>query len=274
MFKLLLNLQLFAEETVPESPSVEGEETEETQETSGDEIASTPDEGQETTEEPTEDVIKQESFAKRLKEEKEKAIAEEREKWEQETSERYKDFDTYKKATEYLQKQSNIDDLMSLKEQLELTELQERADKEQVSPEVQKRLEDLEAKAARADELEQQQTEQQHVQTFQKTLEGFAKENEADMNELWTFMTEQQLPYDPDQPDKYFNIALKAMRADEVTAKLETAKKDAVKEYLESKQAPKAEGAATAGVSNDPPKTWEQSRQRAMDRMKAANTPT
>src|SRR5690606_21352965 len=108
------------------------------------------------------------AFAKRL--------AAEREKWDKETAERYKDYDVLKKATEHLQRTSGINDLMTLKEELELAELQERAETQNLDVERLKGIEQLEANAAKADEMEQQQQEEQRVQSYFSSLGEFVKD--------------------------------------------------------------------------------------------------
>lgn len=276
MFKpLKLDLQLFAEEAVPEpeSSSVEDEVTEPSVETSDAGTAPPSDSEQEEPETKEDDVTKQESFAKRLQEQTEKKLAEARQKWEQEQAERLKEYEVYKRATEYLKKHSGIDDLQKLAEEIELAELQERAATQEIPVEVQKRLDELEAKAKQAEEYERERQKQEQVNIFKENLTNFVKDKGVEVEALWTFMADNNLPYDPDDPEKYFTIAYKAMKADELEAKLENAKKEAVKEYLESKKAPKAEGGGALVVQNDAPKTWEEARERALARLKAANRP-
>jgi len=277
MFKpLKLDLQLFAEEAVPvpESSSDEDEvESAETVEPTSDEGSAPPSGSEPEETEPKDDVTKQESFAKRLQEQTEKKLAEERQKWEEEQSERLKEYDTYKRATEYLKRHSGIDDLQKLAEEIELAELQERASTQEIPVEVQKRLDELEAKAKQAEVYERERQQQEQMNTFKESLSAFVKDKGVEVEALWTFMSDNNLPYDPNEPEKYFTIAYKAMKADELESQLETAKKDAVKEYLESKKAPKAEGSGAPGIQNDPPKTWEEARERALERLKAANRP-
>lgn len=255
----ILDLQLFSEESgVEEVPAAEEQQ-----------ISENPEKGVEETQaaaEPEETEDKTEvAFAKRL--------SAEREKIEKEYSEKYKDFEVYQKATEYLQKQSGLSDLMSLKEQIELAELQDRAKEQNISPEVQKRLDDLEAKAAKADELERERQEQEYVTEFQRSLEEFVKDKGVEAEEVWTYMIEHGLPYNPETADKHFSVAIKAMKADELEAKLTTAKEDAVKEYLKSKQAPRTGDGAVA----DPPTPrvggFKGAEQRALERLRASRSP-
>ena len=215
----------------------------------------------------TEDVTKQESFAKRLKE----SISKERENWEKEQAEKYKDYETLKKTTEYFQKRHGYSDLMTMQEDIELAELQERAEKQEVSPEIQRRLEELEAKAAKGEELEKQQQEAQRVTAYFSALDEFVKDKGVDSKALNQFMIDNELQYNPNDMTKSFNVALKAMRADELEAKLQTAEKDAVKNYLESKKAPRVEGSGAPGqVQQDPPKTFEEAAKRSRERFRAA----
>lgn len=217
----------------------------------------------------SEEVTKQESFAKRLKESTDKAIAEERAKWEQENSEKYKDFDTYRKATEYLQKQTGISDMMTLKEEIELTELQERADKENVSPETLKRIDELEAKAKRGEELEASISQEKAAAEFEQSLKTFAEGKEIDgkpldHKELWNYMHENEIG----KPD----IAYKAMKADLLEEKLATAKEDSIKEYLSSKRGVKTEG-STGSAAQSSPQTgggFKGAEQRAIARIAAS----
>lgn len=195
------------------------------------------------------EVTKQESFAKRLKESTDKAIAEERAKWEKEYSEKYKDHDTYKKAAEYLQKTSGFSDIMTLKEEIELQELQERADKENVPASVLKRIDELEAKAAKADELEAKVNQEKAASEFEHSLKDFVADKQIDgkpvsHTELWSYMHENGIT----KPE----AALKAMKADILEAKLATAKEDAVKEYLNSKKGVKTEGSTGAAAHQIP----------------------
>lgn len=220
----------------------------------------------------TEDVTKQQSFANRLKEQTEKAIAEERSKWEKETSEKYKDYDVYRKATEYLQKTSGINDVMSLKEQLEMAELQERAEKEQVSPEVIKRLDELEAKAAKADQLEQQQQQQQINSLFWQSAEKFVEGKDISKEDLNQYMVENEIYVDPTNPEaaeRKFTLAYKAMRADALEKQLEQAEKEGMKKLIQSKSniATIPSKAGQGQVIQTPPKTFAEARQRAMQRM-------
>ena len=215
------------------------------------------------------------AFAKRLAAEREKWEAErkaELEKVQQQLREQYKDFDAYKRAAEYLQRTSGINDLMTLQEEIELAELQERAKKENVPAEVLRRIDQLEAKAKRAEELEAQQRQLAEQQAFEQSLREFCEGKEidgkpVDYKELWQYMYENQIG----KPE----AALKAMKSEILEQKLATAKKEAIEEYLKSKQAPRAEGASGSLAPAQPgpapvPSSWEETEQRALARIRAA----
>jgi hypothetical protein len=201
------------------------------------------------------------AFAKRL--------ADAQAKWEADYAKKYEGFDDYKKAAEYLQKTSGIGDMLTLREQIELAELQERAEQANVPPEVLKRIDQLEAKAAKADEMEANAKQQQEWQTFETSLKEFCADKSIDGKsvdhmELWKYMHDNGVT----KPE----IAFKAMKADALEAKLETAKTDAVNEYLKSKQAPKIEGSQGAAAQTNlaPPKNFQEAEARALARMRAA----
>lgn len=204
------------------------------------------------------------AFAKRL--------SAEREKWEKETSERYKDYDVAKEIASYFSEVNNAD-LITLKERIELERLQARAEQANVPPDVMKRIDELEAKAAKAEEYEQQQQQAKVLQDFENGLKEFAKDKQIDGKpvdhmELWQYMHDNGIA----KPE----AALKAMKADILEQKLETARQDAVKEYLSSKQAPKVEGSTGAAgtTSVDTSKmSWKELQQHALSRIEAAKTP-
>lgn len=218
------------------------------------------------------DVTKQQSFAHRLKEQTEKVLAEERSKWEKETSEKYKDYDTYRKATEYLQKTSGIEDVMTLKEQIELQELNERAEQQNVPPDVLKRIDELEQKAARGEELEQKQQAEAINNLFWKAAEQFVEGKDVSKEDLNKYMIENDIFVDPTNAElaqKKFDMAYKAMQYDVMTKKLESAEKDGMKKLISSKNSISTiPGSNSQGqVINSPPKTFAEARQRAMQRM-------
>lgn len=219
-------------------------------------------------EEVAADPAKQNNFEKAFA----KRLAAERSKWDAEVNEKYKDYDTHKELSQYLQ-EINGADALTLKEQIEMSKLQARAEDNQISPEMQKRLETLEQKAAKVDELEHKQQEEQRISAYFNTLEGFVKDKGIDAAKLNAFMVENELPYDPAKPEKSFNVAYKAMKADELEQQLTTAKESAVKEYLQSKTAPRVEGSGAPGtiVEDTSKMSWNDIRQRAAARIAANN---
>jgi hypothetical protein len=261
---LPMHLQFFSEE-IPSEP-VEITEPVETPSEGVEDVEIAEPQTEDAPETPTDEpeIDKSKAFAARLKERTDKILAEERSKWEQEQQEKYGQHDQYRKAAEYLQQTSGFSSIQELQEAIELQELQERAESQNVSPEVLKRIDELEQKAQKADLYEQQQAEQQAFQAFRSDLEKFAQEKGADANELHQFM------YDNDLGN--MDIAYRAMKAEQLEQQLESAKKDAVKEYLESKKAPKVESTGTAGITySEPPKTFEEARARAAEMIRAAN---
>ena len=197
------------------------------------------------------------AFAKRL--------AAERAKMEAEYSEKYKDYDTYKEVGEYFREANEFEDVLSLKEQIEMQRLQDRAEKSQVPPEIQRRLEELETKAAKADEFEEQQKQQEWYKGFRNEMSTFAKEKGVEVDDLEKFMIDNKVGN--------MDIAYKAMKFQDVEAQKENIEKDAVKKYLESKKAPKIEGTSSpAYVKPDTPKSWAEARQRAAEQMRSSKT--
>mgnify|MGYP007051630632 CR=1 FL=1 len=254
-FRWSMNLQLFSEELgsvetgVEEAPAAEEQVSNE---------ASEPGAETQVAAEPEKQNNFEKAFAKRL--------ADAQAKWESEQAEKYRDYEDYKRAAEYLQKTSGISDLMTLREQIEMAELQERADKENVPPEVLKRLDELEAKAAKAEQLEAEQKQQQEWQQFESSLKQFCEGKEIDGKsvdhmDLWKFMHENGVT----KPE----VAFKAMKADILEAKLEHAEKEGVKKFLAAKGSiPTITGSTSQGtVASKPPKTFAEARQRAMQRM-------
>jgi exonuclease VII large subunit len=228
----------------------------------------TPTEGSETgVDTPPAAEEKQNNFEKAFA----KRLAAEREKWDQEKQQlvdQYKDYDVFKQATSYLQKTTGIEDLMSLKEEIELSELQERAESQKVSPEIQRRIEELEEKARKADEMEEQSKMQEEYKSFRTNLEEFATSKNMEADKLHNFMYEKKI--------SDFEVAYDALRAKELESQLDNAKKDAVKEYLASKNAPKAEGSTGSPALENVDTSslsWDQIRERAAARIRAANNP-
>lgn len=249
-YRFSLDLQLFNDE-VPPVPETGVEEVPAAEEQIESEI-------------PTEDKAEA-AFAKKW--------SDQRKKWEadkeaeiQAIKDQYKDHDVYKKAAEYLQKSSGISDMMTLKEEIELQELQERAEESNIPPEMQKRLEELEAKASKADELEAQRTQEQQAMEFESNLKSFCEGKEIDgepldHKELWNYMAEHGVGNT--------EIAFKAMKADLLEAKLADAKKDAVTDYLNSKKGVKAEGSGAAVNQIETGGGFKGAEARAIARLKA-----
>ncbi|MDG0791921.1 MFS transporter [Cohnella ginsengisoli] len=209
------------------------------------------------------------SFAKRLREHSEKAIKAEREKWEQEVREKYGDYDVHKELSAYLQELNGVD-AMTLKEQIEMERLQQRAEQNAITPEMQRRLEVLEEKAAKADEIEKQQELHNWYTNFKSEIAAFASEKGANADEIEAYMIENGL--------QNYQVAYKALRAEQLEQELtqaretaEKAKEIAVKEYLESKKGPRVEGSGSPGVVHEDTSklSWTDLRQRALDRIKS-----
>jgi hypothetical protein len=190
-------------------------------------------------------------------------LAAERAKIERDYQEKYKDYDTYKNIGEYFREQNGFDDAMTLQEEIELAKLQARAEQSQVPPEMQKRLEQLEAKAAEADRLTQEKELQTWYQGFKKELTDFAKDKGIDANELEKFMAEKKLGD--------MDIAYKALAFQDTQAQKAAIEKAAVENYLNSKKAPRVEGAGTAGyIPPATPKTWKEADAGAREMFRAA----
>lgn len=210
--------------------------------------------------EPQDDLDQSKAFARRLEERTQKALAEERQKWEQEVNQKYGNYDQYQQTLDYVMKSSGYNSFDEFQQALQEAQLQERAEQHGVSPEYQQRLEELEQKAQRADELEQQREQEQVMQQFHSALNDFAKEKGVEPTELESFMVENNIPN--------FEMAYRALRYEQMENDLKNAKDVAVKEYLESKKAPKVEGSGTPGVvKQDPPKNFAQARERALARL-------
>jgi hypothetical protein len=213
------------------------------------------------------------SFAKRLEERTTAILAEKRAEWEAEQSEKYKDYDTHKEVAEYFREVNNFENVLTLKEQIEMEKLQARAEREDVSPEVLKRIDELEVKAAKGEQLEKQQEQQREWNEFETSLKTFCEGKEVDGTpvnhmDLWKFMSENQVS----KPE----IALKAMKSDALEQKLATAREDSIKDYLASKQAPRAEGnngaAGTQRVDTSK-MSWKEIEKHTVARLEAAKIP-
>lgn len=209
-----------------------------------------------------------------------KALVAEREKirkeLETEYDEKYKDYDLHKDLSGYLSELNGGTDLITLKERVELERLEKRAEKEDVSPETLKRIDELEAKAAKGDELEKQQQEAQRVTAYFSTLDKFLEGKGVESKELNQFMIDNGLSYDSANMEKSFDIAYKAMKAEEFEKKANEKEADTIKRYLASKNAPKVEGSTGAAASQtvDTSKmSWDQLAKHSAERVKASNTP-
>lgn len=242
---------------VDSTPAAEVQTSEGTESTTGDNQAAA---------EPGKQNNFEKAFAKRL--------SEAQSKWEADKQaeiaklqEQYKDYDTHKELSSYLQQINGLD-AMTLKERIELEKLQDRAEKENVPPEVLKRIDMLEAKAAKADALEQQQQQSQQYQEFRTNLEKFASEKSANADELHKYMFDNHI--------SSMDVAYKAMRADQLEQQLATAKEDSIKEYLASKKGPRVEGSTGAAGTQtvDTSKmSWKDLDRHALARLEAAKTP-
>lgn len=212
------------------------------------------------------------AFAKRLAAKEAEWESKKQEEF-QKLQDQYKDHDHYKKAAEYLQKTTGINDILTLKEEIELTELQERAEETGITPEMQRRLEVLEAKASKVDQMEAQQQQEQEWKQFEDTLKNFCEGKEidgkaVDHTELWKYMHENEVT----RPE----VAYKAMKADVLEQKLSTAKEDTINSYLASKQAPRAEGNNGAPGSqrvDTRTMSWKEIEKHAAARLEAAKQP-
>lgn len=201
-----------------------------------------------------------------------KALAAEREKIrkeiESEQAEKYKDYDLHKELSTWAQERTGADAL-SLKEKIELERLQERAERANVPPEVLKRIDELEAKAARGDELEKQQQQGQWENTYWSGINEFVKDRGVDSKDLNKFMVDNNLYVDPNNLSKSFEIAIKAMKHDELVKQIEDAEKNGMKKLIQAKGSiPNINGNKAQGqVISPAPKTFAEARARAMQRM-------
>lgn len=196
------------------------------------------------------------AFAKRL--------SSEREKMEREYAEKYKDYEVYKGVSEYFRELNEVKEVSELSQMIEQERLKQRAEASQVTPEFQKRIEELELKAAEADSLREQHELQNWYKTFRTDLEKFVVDKEVDPNELEKFMHENKVGS--------MEIAYKALKFADAQKQKEEIEKAAIARYLDSKKAPKAESSGAAGhVSPHSPKTWEQAKAGALEMMRGAN---
>jgi hypothetical protein len=256
-FPLKLDLQFFSEDLGVEGgevadPTLEVETVDPTLET-------------QPADPPQDDLEQSKAFAKRLEERTQRALQEERQKWEQETSQKYGNYDQYQQAMEFMMQRGGYQSFDEFQAAIQEAQLAERAEQNGIDPEFQSRVEQLEERARLADELEQRQQQEQTYQQFQSALKDFSQQKGVDPAELESFMVENQIAN--------FEMAYRAWHYEQMQNDLTNAKDVAVKEYLQSKKAPKVEGAGTPGVIKDaPPKNFEESRQRALERLRSART--
>ena len=99
---------------------------------------------------------------------------EERQRWEQEVSERYGNYDTYDRAMNFFMKQAGYNDLNSMMQAIEQQDLLQRAEKFGVTPEIQQNSKRWNRKRA-AEELEYQREQQELSQRFTQALGQFTE---------------------------------------------------------------------------------------------------
>jgi hypothetical protein len=217
------------------------------------------------TDPPQDDLEQSKAFARRLEERTQKALQEARQQWELETSQRYGNYDQYQQSMDYLMQRGGYQNFEEFQAAIQEAQLAERAEQNGIDPEFQSRMEKLEERAKLADELEQQRQQEQTYQQFQSALKDFSQQKGVDPAELESFMVENQIAN--------FEMAYRAFHYEQMQNDLTNAKDVAVKEYLQSKKAPKVEGPGTPGIIKDgPPKNFEESRQRALERLRSART--
>jgi hypothetical protein len=262
-FLLSLNLQLFSEEMGAADPGVESVPAAEVPQDPGVET--------QAAAEPEKQNNFEKAFAKRLAEAQAKWEAEKQAEI-QKLQEQYKDYDSYREVADYFRELNQAPDVMTLKERIEMERLQQRAEQENVPVEVLKRLQELEAKAAEAERLKQQQEEQERLrreeeertkayQEFRGKLDAFAKENGVEADKLYAFMVENQIGN--------MDAALKAMQYDDLKQKLEQAEKEGMKKLLSAKsKIPTVPSTTQTGAKvTAAPKTFAEARARAIQRL-------
>lgn len=204
------------------------------------------------------------AFAKRL--------ADAQSKWQNEMSTKYQGYEDYKFIADYM-KETNQMDVAAIKEQIELERLQREAQKRDVPVDVMRRLNELEVKAQRADELERmRQTEMQEAEArwqeqqryakFREGLEAFAKEKELDADALHQFMYDNQIGS--------VEAAYKAMKHDDLAKQISQAGKQAVSSFIKAKSSiPNAvSGQVQASKVAQPARTIAEATRRAEERLR------
>lgn len=176
------------------------------------------------------------AFAKRL--------TAEREKWQQEVSDKYKHYDHYERAAKYLQKQNNIEDVLTLAQQIELAELQEQAEKQNVPVEVLQRIQTLEAEAAEGRQLKQQQQNLEFYRGFQQQLNEFVQGKDVGAKELEDYMLKEEV--------KSMDVAYRALRAEKLEQELSSIRQKTEAETIKKIQqnAVTSPGSVSQGAEN------------------------
>lgn len=259
---LILDLQLFAEDeavaTGVEDAPAAGEQPEASEgsanQTGVDEQAAAEPEKQNNFEK---------AFAKRL--------AAERSKWESELSEKLKDYEAHRRVSEFFQQYNGMD-LNALMERIELEQLKQQAEQQQVPVEVMRRIQELEQKAALAEQLAQQHAQAQWEKTYREALDAYVKDKEgADPEAINKYLVDLGVSVDPNNITKYFDMAYRALKFEELAKRLEGAEKDGMKKLIGAKGSiPANVGSSGQGqVSSGTPKTFADARARAMARLGA-----
>lgn len=198
-------------------------------------------------------------------------LATERAKIEREYADRYKDYDTHKQLSEYFQHMNSMD-ADSLRERVELERLQEQADEQQVPVEVILRLQELESKAAQAEELAREQQQAQWERSYWEGLNDYVKNLDgADAKEINQFLIDNGLQVNPESLSKSFELAYKALQYDALQKQLAGAEQAGMKKLLAAKGSiPNIKGAGAQGQTlAKPATTFAEARARAMQRFGA-----
>lgn len=262
-YRLNLDLQLFAEgeadATGVEDAPAAGEQSQD-QPIDGTAADQTGVEGQAAAE-PAEQKDVEKAFAKRL--------AAERAKWEQEQAEKLQEYETHKKISEFFQQYNGMD-VQALLDRIELERLQQQADQQQVPVEVIRRIQELEQKAALAEQLAQQQAQAQWEKQYHDGLAAYVKDKEgADPDAITKFLVENGISVDPNDMNRAFDLAFKAIQYEKLQKQLESAEKNGMKKLIGAKGSiPANVGSSAQGqVNNGPPKTFAEARARALARL-------
>jgi hypothetical protein len=202
------------------------------------------------------------AFAKRL--------AAERSKWESELSEKLKDYEAHRRVSEFFQQYNGMD-LNALMERIELEQLKQQAEQQQVPVEVMRRIQELEQKAALAEQLAQQHAQAQWEKTYRDGLAAYVQGKEdADPDAITKFLVDNGISVDPNDMNKAFDLAYKAIQFEKLQQQLASAEKDGMKKLLGAKGSIPANVGASSGqgqINNGPPKTFAEARARALARL-------